>query len=328
MSSLKMYDKMRLSIIIPVYNVEAYVGKMLESVFNTTASADDFEVIVVNDGTKDGSMDVVRQFTDKPNLTVIEQENHGLGAARMKGLSVAKGEYVWFVDSDDWLVEDGVGRVLTLLADLPEADVLMFPLHWVFEDGAKDDRYDYSRDNVVVTDGKTVIKDLGLEVVGSTRFVIPRSLFLDTRLFFPKGVLFEDVYFGGVLVIVSRQFHVQTEPVYNYRIRTGSIMNALNIRSSYDMVSVHKMVMRFKEQSIDQSDWLWFDSYFYRHLQYAYTRMKPHFRTREFRTFARKHGFYVWRQFLKVHREASWKTKLKFLYGFMCPVKLKKLLSI
>ena len=106
---------MLLSVIIPVYNVEAYVGKTLESVFHTTASSDDFEVIVVNDGTKDGSMKVVRQFADRPNLTILEQENQGLSAARMKGRSVARGEYLWFVDSDDYLVEDGVGKVLALL---------------------------------------------------------------------------------------------------------------------------------------------------------------------------------------------------------------------
>ena len=119
---------MLLSVIIPVYNVEAYVGKTLESVFHTTASSDDFEVIVVNDGTKDGSMKVVRQFADRPNLTILEQENQGLSAARMKGCSVAGGEYLWFVDSDDYLVEDGVGKVLALLRSHSDAEVLMFPL--------------------------------------------------------------------------------------------------------------------------------------------------------------------------------------------------------
>ena len=318
---------MRLSIIIPVYNVEPYVGKMLSSVFDTTASAEDFEVIVVNDGTKDGSMAVVRQFADRANLMVINQENQGLGAARMNGLSFAKGQYVWFVDSDDWLVEDGVGKVLALLTDLPERDVLMFPLLWRYEDGSKEDYLDYSRDSIVISEGRNVVKDLRLGVVGSTRFVIPRSLFSDTRLFFPKGVLFEDVYFGGVLATVAGQFHVQTDPVYIYRIRSGSIMTALNVRSSYDMVSVHRMVIRYKEQAVNRSDWPWFDRYFYRHLEFAYTRMIPFFRTKEFRAFARTQGFYVWRQWLKVYPEASWKTKLKFLYGFLCPVKLQKLLS-
>ncbi|MBQ1648699.1 MAG: glycosyltransferase, partial [Bacteroidales bacterium] len=84
---------MKLSIIIPVYNVEAYVGRTLESVFATDAT--DFEVIIVNDGTKDGSMGVIRQFANRLNLTIIEQENQGLSAARNRGLDAAKGDYVW-----------------------------------------------------------------------------------------------------------------------------------------------------------------------------------------------------------------------------------------
>ena len=124
---------MKLSIIIPVYNVEAYVGRTLESVFATDAT--DFEVIIVNDGTKDGSMGVIRQFANRLNLTIIEQENQGLSAARNRGLDAAKGDYVWFVDSDDFLVEDGVGKVLRLLAARPGADVLRFPLRYVCQDG-------------------------------------------------------------------------------------------------------------------------------------------------------------------------------------------------
>lgn len=108
---------MKLSIVIPVYNVEDHVGQTLESVFATDAT--DFEVIVVNDGTKDGSMDVVRRYADRPNLTIIEQENQGLSAARNRGLDAARGDNVWFVDSDDFLVENGVGKVLGLLAERP-----------------------------------------------------------------------------------------------------------------------------------------------------------------------------------------------------------------
>ena len=118
----------KLSIIIPVFNVEGYVGKTLASVFDTTASADKFEVIIVNDGTRDRSMDFVRKYATYPNMIIHEQENLGLSAARMNGLSLASGEYVWFVDSDDYLVEDGVEIVLKHLEKTPDVDVLMFPL--------------------------------------------------------------------------------------------------------------------------------------------------------------------------------------------------------
>ena len=301
---------MKLSIIIPVYNVEAYVGLTLTSVFCTSASSEDFEVIVVNDGSKDGSMDVVRQFVDKPNLKIIEQENQGLSAARMKGLSAASGEYVWFVDSDDWLVEDGVGTVLNLLTDHPGTEVLRFPLMCVYEDGSRDNRLDQPVEKELVTDGRTIVRDLGLEVVGCQRYVIHRSLFSDPRLFFPQGVLFEDVYFGAVLVTLVKEIHVLTDPVYNYRVRKGSIMRSLDVRSSRDMVTVYKMVMQFKEKAVAPMDWLWFERYFFRHLKLAYTRLKDCYQTAEFRRFVRSNGLYVWREWNQAHPDVSWKRKV------------------
>lgn len=309
----------KLSIIVPVFGVEKYVGKALDSIFTSKASDTAYEVIVVNDGTKDRSMDVIRQFDNRANLTIIEQENQGLGAARMKGLSAAGGEYVWFVDSDDWLVNDGVGVVLNLLADRPDAEVLMFPLRWVYEDPSKADRMDYSLKQEVVANGRKLVWDMELEVVGSPRFVIRRSLFSNPWLYFPQGVLFEDVYFGGVLASIAKVFHVLPFPVYNYRIRSGSIMRALNIRSSYDMVSVHKMVMVFKEHVVEASDWEWFDYYFFRHLMYAYERMRQYYHTPEFKLFSLTRGFYVWTQWKKVYPQETWKTKLKYLKKFMLP---------
>lgn len=311
---------MKLSVIIPVYNVEAYVGETLESVFAT--DAEDFEVIVINDGTKDKSMDVVRRFIDRPNLTIIEQENQGLSAARMRGLSAASGDYVWFVDSDDFLVEDGVGRVLRLLVDRSEADVLRFPLRYVEVDGVREDHADYPIDKEEVADGRRIIRDMRLGVVESQRYVLRRSLFSDSRLFFPQGLLFEDLYFGAVLVTIAKEIHVLPDIVYNYRIRNGSIMHTLKVASCYDMVTIHKMLMRFKERSVPRVDWPWFERYLLMHLMCAYTRMRPCSNRPEFISFARSQGFYVWTQWLRVHRDATWKTKLKFLYGFLCPERL------
>ena len=92
---------MILSIIIPVYKVEKYVRKTLESVFSENFSDNEVEVIVVNDGTPDRSMDIVNEFVSHKSLRIINQENQGLSGARNTGIKAAKGKYVWFVDSDD-----------------------------------------------------------------------------------------------------------------------------------------------------------------------------------------------------------------------------------
>ena len=96
---------MKLSLIIPVYNVEQYIGRCLQSCLSqANVTAEDYELVIVNDGTKDNSMQVVEEMTRGcTNITVINQHNQGLSMARNVGLKAAKGEYVWFIDSDDWI---------------------------------------------------------------------------------------------------------------------------------------------------------------------------------------------------------------------------------
>lgn len=308
----------KLSIVMPVYNVEAYVGKTLASVFSTTAPEEAFEVIVVNDGTEDGSMEVVRRFAERTNLTVLEQENQGLSAARMNGLALAKGEYVWFVDSDDYLVEDGVGKVLDLLGERPEAEVLMFPLRWEYEDSMNQE-VDYEMDGEKTVEGMDLIRKLGIRIMGTQRFVIKRTMLNDSRLFFPKGLLFEDVYFNLVLICLAKRVHVFPYPIYHYLVRNRSIMTSLTIRSAYDMVAIHQLVMQFKERSLPQQDWTWVERYAIPHLMMGYTRVSSLYGTPEFNRFVRANGLYVWRQWLKVYPDRPLKHKLGRLFFCMMP---------
>lgn len=309
---------MMISIIVPVFGVEDYIGKALNSIFETSASADVFEVIVVNDGTKDRSMDVVRRFSYRPNLRILEQENQGLSAARMKGLSMAKGEYVWFIDSDDYLVEDGVGKVLGQLARNPGVDVLMFPLKWVYEDGTKD-HLDYAIKDEKVVLGKTIIRDLGLPAWAAQRYVFKRSLIGNGSLRFPQGLLHEDEYFGPVLLYLAETVCVLRDPVYQYRIRQGSIMTSKAARSWYDMVSIHGELIRFLEKDVDPEDKTWFRTYCFNRLLPLYKKDIRFFETPEFGRFARKRGFYVWRQWLKAYPGKSLRNRFGRLFFFMFP---------
>ena len=308
----------KLSVIIPVYNVEAYVGRTLESVFATDASADDFEVIVVNDGTKDGSMEVVRRYADRPNITIIEQENQGLSAARMNGLALAKGEYVWFVDSDDWLVENGVGRVLELLEERPEVDVLLFPYLNVYADPSEN-HLSYCLDEDKVMSGREVIRDSGLPLYSVVRFVLRRSLMDSEYLYFPLGLLHEDLYFGPVLFYLAKKVLLLRDYVYVRIHREGSIMSTRSIRSSYDVVRIHRMLMRFKEKAVDPADWTWFQSYCLDQLMYSYRMWADSYDERGFWLFACTNGFYVWRQWDKVYPSSPLHKKAGRLFYFLLP---------
>lgn len=315
----------KLSIVIPVYNVEAYVGQTLASVFETTASADMFEVIVVNDGTKDKSMDVVRPFADRANLMIIEQDNQGLSAARMRGLSVAKGEYAWFIDSDDYLVGNGVSKVLELLSERKDADVLMFPLRWMNEVDGKD-RLDYQVQGDRVSEGKAIVRDSDLPLWASTRYVLRRSLLENEALFFPKNLLHEDEYFGPVLMYLAEKVYVLKDPVYLYRLRQGSIMSSGMSRSWYDMVSIHSLLIRFMEEEVGPEDRDWFRSYCLNRLDSVYRMNTQLVGTPAFDRFARTKGFYVWRKWLEINSEKSFRNKLGRLLYYFSPGLKQRLL--
>lgn len=107
---------MKLSIIVPMYNVEKYIQRCLFSIINNKGFLENCELIVVNDGTKDNSESIARKIIEGlPNAQIIAQENRGLSAARNTGLSRAKGEYIWFIDSDDWIELNAIAVLLALI---------------------------------------------------------------------------------------------------------------------------------------------------------------------------------------------------------------------
>lgn len=103
---------MFLTFIVPVYNAEKYIAECLQSLLKQNIPQEEYEILCVNDGSKDSSPEILREFEAKyPNVTVIHKENGGVTTARNAGLSAAKGDYIWFIDADDFLKED-------ILADL------------------------------------------------------------------------------------------------------------------------------------------------------------------------------------------------------------------
>ena len=105
---------MKISVIIPIYNVEPYIVRCAESVFRQDLSESEYEVIFVNDGSKDRSMEMLQNFLDtcgKQNFKVVNKKNGGLSSARNVGIEHANGDYLWFVDSDDWIEPNCLGTI-------------------------------------------------------------------------------------------------------------------------------------------------------------------------------------------------------------------------
>ena len=114
----------KLSIIIPVYNVENYISQCLDSILNQTFK--DFEIICVNDGSTDNSLNALLKYKNKDErITIIDKKNEGSGIARNTGLTIAKGDYVYFVDGDDWIEDNSLGKIVSK-ADELNTDILIF----------------------------------------------------------------------------------------------------------------------------------------------------------------------------------------------------------
>ena len=122
---------MFLSIIIPVYNAEGYIGETLSSLLAQNISKDDYEIICVNDGSKDSSPALLDRFAaEHPNIVVIHKENGGVTTARNAGLEAARGDYIWFVDADDLVRSDALSRLQPLAGN---CDRIVFGAYRFFD---------------------------------------------------------------------------------------------------------------------------------------------------------------------------------------------------
>lgn len=123
----------KISIIVPVYNVENYVSKCIESIINQTYK--DVEIIIVNDGSTDKSGDICDYYSKKDaRIILIHQENQGLSMARNNALDIASGDYIGFVDSDDWIAPDMYGTLYNNAIE-HDADISMCNFYYVSETG-------------------------------------------------------------------------------------------------------------------------------------------------------------------------------------------------
>ncbi len=117
---------MKLSIVIPCYNMEKYLLDCLDSLYRQNLSPTDFEIILVNDGSKDNTLQIANQYAKKySNITVIEKKNNGVGAARNSGLELATGVYVYFLDPDDFMADHSLA-ILTHVLEENQLDILSF----------------------------------------------------------------------------------------------------------------------------------------------------------------------------------------------------------
>lgn len=241
---------MKLSIIVPVYNVEKYVEKTLTSVCNQ--DFDDYEIIVVNDGSPDNSLKICEDFAKRSsrNIKIISQDNGGLSKARNTGISNSTGEYVWFIDSDDWIEENCLSALCSLLTD--NVDELV-----IGGDNVSDDTNEFlSSRNLfpkyhlqTLTGAETWEK--GICQLSAAVFTIYRRDFLTSnKLWFIEGIYHEDAEFCPKASYLSKATRYYSKVIYHVRQNPNSITRKPNIKKSYDNIFVAHMLSCFCESNV------------------------------------------------------------------------------
>jgi len=235
---------MFISLIIPVYNVEQYLRDCLNSVVAQTNS--DCEVICVNDGSTDGSWTILKEFQNRYNqITVITQQNKGLSGARNAGILAAKGDYLFFLDSDDWIEPN----TLEILAQKQRGeDLVCFNGRRVFEDGSTeepDNEIEELNLNGWEYYCKYALVRRKFHFVCSVLRLYRREYLLKNKLFFEEGIYHEDNLFTPLACYYAQTVKVIPDCLYVYRIRKGSITQSVNVQRLYDMITVANKLSDF-----------------------------------------------------------------------------------
>lgn len=211
-------DKYRISLIVPIYGVEKYIAKFAESALDQTYQ--DLQFIFVNDGTKDRSMEILRDLIAnryahlQSRIVIVDKENGGLPSARKAGLDVAEGEYVLFADSDDWMETDAVEKVMAK-ADETHADIIYFDL--IKEYGNRTS-YKREREYTGATKEDFIVNMFNYKSFGYTvTKCFKRRLYTENVIYFPKLGMHEDIYLMSQIIFHAKSLVHIPEALYHYR---------------------------------------------------------------------------------------------------------------
>ena len=229
---------MLVSIIIPVYNVGKYLRVCLDSVLNQSFT--DWEAICVNDGSTDGSASILEEYAKLDGrFTVIAQANGGLSAARNTGLDAAQGDYILFLDSDDWLEPDAL-RILS--ESITDEDLLCFNGRKYFEKSSEFEVADHF-EPADYTKGweyysRNALNHRNFAFVCVVLRCYRRSFLLDHGLRFKTGIYHEDNLFTPLACYYAGMVKVIPDVLYDYRVRESSIMTSRSLKHWEDIIRI------------------------------------------------------------------------------------------
>ncbi len=244
---------MFLSIIIPVYNVEKYLKQCVDSILSQNLT--DYEIILVDDGSPDGSGVICDEYVSKNScISVIHKTNGGLSSARNAGIDMAQGDYIIFMDSDDWWNENvSVLGVLEQVKQSPKTEMFLFTSLDYVEGKGLFKRDEHTRLSLVPTDCveayyKGLLNNGNLEVSAATK-ILKKEFLIKNNLYFQQGITSEDNEWILRLLRCLNDVKIINEPLYICRMgRVGSITNSIKKKNIVDLLNIiNKSIEYYKE---------------------------------------------------------------------------------
>ncbi|GEP50384.1 hypothetical protein FNO01nite_10560 [Flavobacterium noncentrifugens] len=214
---------MLVSIVVPVYNVERYLARCLDSLLDQDLQERDYEIVIVNDGSPDKSLDIATHYAQKhQNIKVISQQNQGLSGARNTGIDHASGKYLFFVDSDDYIEKD-ILKYLTATADTGMLDFLGFDLVMTRESNLSVKSELPSAENLKIYNGCDYIAQYNYPN-NAVWYLVNTQFLKEMNLRFEPGRLVEDGMFTTELLLRCQRAAYVKVSVYRYFVNDNSIM--------------------------------------------------------------------------------------------------------
>ena len=252
--------KYKLSIIIPMYNAEKYIGICLDSILDSNLLKEEYEIVIVNDGSQDKSPEIAQDYAARySNVTYLTQENQGQSTARNYGIKTCQGEYVWCVDADDKLISEQLPKIVGALDRYKNLDILAVQLQNVTEEGKYLDiecTQPLVEHNRIISGVEAVIS--GYIPSSVCALIARRELFIENNVFFVKGITHQDVELTYRLMPHAKFVMFSDIIPYLYIYHPNSTSKSLVLEKKikyikddiYIIKSFQKLALSFKQDNL------------------------------------------------------------------------------
>jgi glycosyltransferase involved in cell wall biosynthesis len=246
----------KLSFIVPIYNTAQYLPKCIDSLLNQDISFNEYQIILVNDGSTDHSLSICESYKKKhPNIILLSQNNAGQSAARNYGMTKAEGDYIWFVDSDDFIEPDCLGECLKICYQ-QDLDIFMFGA----DDIEENNGLPVQRQHFPESETTTVF--MGKSFLDSTRFFhcipfyIYRHQFLkEQKIHFFEGIYHEDNEALPRFFYPAKRVLGYNKVLYHVYLRPNSTIRSINPKKAFDLIQVARSLSEYLINDVASEDY-------------------------------------------------------------------------